>query len=72
MREEGKDVKMGFGILMLLCCELSKVIPGAYFTIHGVNGNVSLGFWWHRHRCRQSEWVSGWVREWVRETFFWT
>ena len=45
LREEGKDVKMGFGILILLCCELSKVIPGAYFTIHGVNGNVSLGYY---------------------------
>ena len=35
---------MGFGILMLLCCELSKVIPGAYFTIHGVIGNVPLNY----------------------------
>ena len=28
--EEEKDVKMGFGILILLCCELSEVMPGAY------------------------------------------
>ena len=45
LQEEGKDVKMGFGILMLLCCELSEVMPGAYFTNHGVNGNVSLSYY---------------------------
>ena len=63
MREEGKDVKMGFGILMLLCCELSKVIPGAYFTIHGVNGNVSLSY--YDASVRQTYWSGE-----RHETFF--
>ena len=56
---------MGFGILILLCCELSEVMPGAYFTNHGVNGNVSLSY--YDASVRQTYW--SWERH---ETFFQT
>ena len=56
---------MGFGILILLCCELSEVMPGACFTNHGVNGNVSLII--YDASVRQTDWV----RE-RHETFFQT
>ena len=65
LREEGKDVKMGFWHTYVTSLRTQWSNAGCIFTNHGVNGNVSLSI--YDASVRQTDWVTE-----GHETFFQT